>query len=158
VRSFKAGELQIASERFPFCAGGDVNKDNSIRSAMTLAPFNEELNRLRLVVTGGSAANYSVRWGPETRTYSASDLARGVNLAADFVSNPFSEAFARVDKAVADKQAYETRQVKTLFHGDEGRLNMPATAAFTERLRKPLATAIGDAFKPVTHSLWITPL
>lgn len=158
VRSYKDGELQIVSERFPFCAGGDVNKDNSIRSAMTLVPFNEELNRLELVVTGGSAANYQVRWGAQTKIYPAAELARGVNLAADFITNPFSEAFTRMDKAVAEKQAYETRQIKTLFHGDEGRLNMPATAAFTERLRKPLAAAIGDALKPVAHSLWITPL
>jgi len=51
-------------------------------------------------------------WGGQSRTYSAVQLSRGVNLAADFPDNPFADSFNRVDRAVAAKQAYETRQVK----------------------------------------------
>ena len=84
-------------------------------------------------------------------------MAEGVNLAADFQVNPFTEAFNRVDEAVAKKQAYETRQVKMLFHGEEGRADMEMTAALTEKVRKPLAEAIGRAFKPVGHTIRIEP-
>ena len=124
---------------------------------MTLVPFNAELNRLKLIVTGGTAQNYAVTWGDQTRDYSAAQLAAGVNLAEDFAVNPFSAAFAKVDAAVAEKQNYETRQIKELFHGPEGRADADATAALTEKARQPLAEAIATAFVPVTHTIQIQP-
>jgi lysophospholipase L1-like esterase len=157
VRSFKDGELTILSSRYPFCAGGATNKDNSIRAGMTLVPFNRELNRLTLVVKDGAAQNYKVTWGANSGVYSAQQLAKGVNLAEDFVANPFSAAFAKVDAAVVAKQNYETRQIKMLFHGEEGRADMEATAALTEKVRSQLAAAIPAAIQPVTHTLKIEP-
>ncbi len=154
--AFKDGEVQIKSRRYPFCAaGGDVAKDDNIRSAMTLIPFNQELNRLTLLVKGGTVKNYKVTWGAETKSYSADQLAQGVNLAADFAANPFSEAFAKVDAAVTAKQNYETKQIKQLFHGEEGKVDMAATVALTEQARVPLADAIRQAFVPVTHTIKI---
>jgi lysophospholipase L1-like esterase len=155
--SFTNNTLTVTSSRYPFCATGALDKDNSIRSGMTLVPFNAELNRLKLIVKGGTAENYAVTWGDETRDYSAAQLAIGVNLAEDFAVNPFSAAFAKVDAAVADKQKYETRQIKELFHGPEGKADADATAAVTEKARQPLANAIGTAFVPVTHTLRIQP-
>lgn len=76
-----------------------------------------------------------------------------MNLAADFEKNPFSEAFNRVDAAVAAKQNYETRQIKDLFHGPEGRADAEGTAALTEKVRGPLERKIVDAVMPVTHSI-----
>ncbi|MDD2762661.1 MAG: SGNH/GDSL hydrolase family protein [Opitutaceae bacterium] len=155
LRSRK-GEVQIRSHRYPFCAGeGDPAKDNSIRSGMTLMPFNQDLNRLLLVVQGGTAKNYRVTWEAGSRIYSAEQLEQGVNLAADFAVNPFSEAFARVDAAVAAKQEYETRQVKQMFHGEAGKADMEGTVARTEAERAPLAAAIRAAFVPVTHTIRI---
>jgi len=151
------GELQIKSTRYPFCATGDLAKDSSLRSAMTLIPFNQELNRLMLIAKNAKAAKYRVTWGPESKTYTAAQLAKGVNLAEDFVANPFSEAFARVDAAVAAKQEYETRQIKTLFHGPEAKLDMETVERLTERVRTPLAAAIRKGVVPVTHTLGITP-
>jgi lysophospholipase L1-like esterase len=157
VDSFTNNTLTITSARYPFCATGALDKDDSIRSGMTLVPFNAELNRLKLIVTGGTAQNYAVTWGDETRDYSAAQLAAGVNLAEDFAVNPFSAAFAKVDAAVAAKQKYETRQIKELFHGPEGQADADATAALTEKARQPLADAIATAFVPVTHSIQIQP-
>jgi len=157
VKHFKDDELTVLSTRYPFCATGDGDKDNSIRAAMSLIPFNQDLNRFTLRIRGGSATAYKVTWGDASRTYSVGELENGVNLAADFATNPFSAAFEKVDNAIAAKQAYETRQIKTLFHGDEGRLNMEETVAFTEKLRKRLAEAIPAAFKPVTHTIRIVP-
>ena len=155
VGGFVDGELKLISTKYPFCAKGALNDDNSIRSAMALVPFNEDLNRFVLVAKGGTAANYKVTWGDETKTYTAAQLARGVNLAADFVVNPFSVAFEKVDAAVAAKQDYETRQIKTLFHGPEGRADMAATVALTEKVRAPMAAAIAKAYAPVQHSIRI---
>jgi lysophospholipase L1-like esterase len=152
------GEFTITSRRYPFCATGQTNNDNSIRSGMTLVPFNQELNRLMLVAKGGSAANYKVTWGKVSRVYSAAQLAKGVNLADGFAENPFSEAFKKVDEAVAAKQAYETRQIKNAFHSPEAKADMVATVARTEAERAPLAKAIEDAFVPVTHTLKVEPL
>jgi len=153
----KDNQFQIKSTRYPFCATGDAAKDNSIRSAMTLIPFNHELNRLTLLVKNGHAAKYKVTWGEESKSYTAGQLAHGVNLADDFVTNPFSEAFGKVDAAVAAKQDYETRQIKLLFHGPEAKLDIAAVEKLTERVREPLAAAIKKAFVPVTHTLGITP-
>jgi len=150
-----AGEVRIKSSKYPFCATGELNKDNSIRSAMTLIPFNQELNRFKLVAKNGSAARYKVTWGEVSKSYSAAQLAVGVNLAEDFAKNPFSEAFAKVDAAVAAKQEYETRQIKVQFHGHEAKVDMAAVEKFTESFRKPLVKAVRDAFAPVTHSIQI---
>jgi lysophospholipase L1-like esterase len=157
VDSFANNTLTVTSSRYPFCATGAANRDDSVRSGMTLVPFNADLNRLKLVVTGGTAQNYTVTWGEETHDYSAAQLAAGVNLAEDFAANPFSAAFAKVDAAVTEKQNYETRQIKDLFHGPEGRTDADATAALTEKVRQPLADTIAAAFVPVTHTIRIQP-
>jgi len=153
ILSAQGRAVQIESSRYPFCAAGATDNDGSIRSGMTLVPYNEELNRFKLVVRNAPAGRYRVTWGDATKSYSAAQLAQGINLATDFQSNPFSAAFARVDEAVAKKQAYETRQIKTLFHGPEGRTDIDATAALTEKVRRPLADAIEAAFVPVRHTI-----
>lgn len=157
VKGFEQGAVKILSHRYAFCATGPKDKDNSMQSGMALSGFHEALNRFTLKVRGGQAARYKITWGPETRTYSAADLAEGVNLAAEFQVNPFSEAFARVDVSVAAKQEYETRQVKQLFHGPEGRAAMAETVALTEKIRKPLAEKVRKSFAPVEHIVLIQP-
>ena len=168
----KDGEFVITSSRYPFCAcvpdgqGGrsypvcgqdDPTKDNCICSALTLIPFNEELNRLILKASDAKAGRrYNVTWGGQARTFTAEELERGINLAAEFPLNPFSEAFAKVDAAVAAKQAYETEQIKKRFRSAEAKTDMEAVAARTESEREPLAAAIKAAFVPVTHTLKIT--
>ncbi|MEI6078363.1 MAG: SGNH/GDSL hydrolase family protein [Verrucomicrobiota bacterium] len=156
--SYTNDTLTITSQRYPFCATGDLANFNSIRSGMTLVPFNAALNRLRLIVKNGKAANYRVTWGSAAHTYTAGQLADGVNLAADFTINPFSKAFNQVDEAVFNKQNYETRQIKELFHGPEGKADADATAALTEKARQSLTDAIANAFVPVTHLIKIAPL
>jgi hypothetical protein len=155
ILSTEAGRIEVESSRYPFCATGPANEDSSLRSGMTLVPFNDDLNRFLLVVRHAPAGRYSVTWGDTSKTYTAEELAKGINLAADFETNPFSGAFKRVDDAVAKKQAYETRQIKDLFHGPEGQADMTMTAALTEKVRAPLAAAINTAFVPVRHTISI---
>ena len=130
VVSTKPGEFAVESSRYPFCAcapageaatdfpvsGQDgVESEKSIRSGMTLVPFNEKLNRLTLVAKNGTADRYQVAWGDDSKTFTAEQLAQGINLAVEFPANPFTAAFAKVDAAVTAKQAYETKEMKTLF-------------------------------------------
>jgi hypothetical protein len=169
--SARDGEFVIRSSRYPFCAcvpagqaaasypvceKDDPEQDNSIRSAMTLIPFNQDLNRLTLKVANVKAsASYKVTWGTESKTFKAAELRRGINLAAEFPCNPFCEAFGKVDAAVAAKQAYETKQIKSTFRSPEAKTDMEAVAAQTEKEREPLAQAIQTAFVPVTHTIKI---
>ncbi len=157
VVSSTPGALTVRSTRFPFCAApGELKDDNAIRSGMALTDFQNQFNRFRLIATHGAARTYTVTWGTESHTFTAEQLAAGITLPAEFVHTPFDEAFKKLDEAVAKKQAYETRQIKTLFHGDEGKAEMSGTVALTEKVRKPLAAAIRAAQVPVTHSLQLT--
>ncbi len=152
ILTAEPGRVEIESGRYPFCAIGPANDDSSIRSGMTLVPFHRDLNRFLLVVRNAPAGRYRVTWGEASKTYTSEELAKGINLAVDFETNPFSEAFKRVDEAVAKKQAYETRQIKDLFHGPEGKADEGMTAALTEKARTPLVDAIHAAFVPVRHT------
>jgi hypothetical protein len=158
LESFSNGELAVTSTRYPFCDGGATNDTGAIRGGMSLVPFNAQLNRLTLVVNNIGAPRCRVGWGETTVTYTAAQLSAGVNLADDFAVNPFSAAFQNVDKAVAAKQAYETRQIKTDFHSAEARTNMVAVVARTEAERAPLVDAIKTAFVPVHHVIHLTPV
>jgi hypothetical protein len=129
-----------------------------MRSAMALVPFNRELNRFLLIARNGTAKSYKVTWGEQARVYSAQELARGVNLAEDFIVNPFWEAFHQVDEAVAAKQAFETKQIKERFRSGEARTNLLQVIEKTESERSKLVAAIKTAVVPVEHSLRIEPL
>jgi lysophospholipase L1-like esterase len=172
VVSSSDGVFVICSSRYPFCAclpsdqaapafptcdTDNPSRDNSIRSAMTLIPFNADLNRLVLVVKHPAAPAYKITWGSSSKSFSAPQLARGINLAAEFPSNPFCEAFAKVDAAVAAKEAFETKEIKQRFHSAEAKAGMDAVVTQCENEREPLAAAIKSAFVPVTHTLKLEP-
>jgi hypothetical protein len=123
---------------------------------MGLVPFNKDLNRLILIVKKGKAPIYKITWGEETKIYSAQQLGKGVNLAEDFQTNLFSEAFVKVDEAVAKKQAFETKQIKEMFRSTEAKTDMEGVAAKSEKEREPLVAAIKAAFVPVTHMIKIS--
>ena len=155
VKGATKDEYMFESSRYPFCATGDINSDQSIRSGMELVPFNQDLNRLMLVVKGTKSAHYKVTWGQTSRSYTKAELTKGVNLAADFAVNPFSDAFKKVEDAVLAKQSYETQQIKKEFRSAEAKKDMEAVVAKTEATRKPLAEAVAKAFVPVTHTIRI---
>ncbi len=154
--SSRDGEIKIKSSRYPFCAKDDATSDNSIRAGMTIVPFNQEFNRLMLVVkNAGASKKYKVTWGAESHSYTGAQLKNGINLAEEFQANPFLDNFSKVDQAVAAKQDYETKQIKQIFHGKDAEKNMDALTKQTEAERAPLADAIKTAFVPVTHTIRI---
>ena len=154
--SFNNGELAIQSSKYPFTPlPGEVNKDDNIRSGMALVPFNQQFNRFILIVKNGEAPKYKITWGSEGKIYTADQLAKGINLPEEFIANPFTEPFSKVDAAVAAKQEYETWQIKSLFHGREGQVDLNATRDLTEKVRTQLVNAI--KVPPVTHTIKIEP-
>ena len=154
VVSANHGAVELRSSRYPFCISNtNLTTDNSIRAGMSLVPFTEDLNRFHFRIKNGSGSRYKVTWGKESKTFSAAQLKAGINLAEEFPINPFAEAFSKVDKAVAAKQAYETKQIKQVFRSAEAKADMEGTAAKTERERAVLVAAIKDAFVPVTHTI-----
>jgi hypothetical protein len=156
---FENGELTVRSHRYPFCIGdGDPSKSDNIRAGTMLVPFNQELNRLMLVVKHPQAKAYAVTWGDQTKTYPAAQLAKGVNLAEEFGHNPFTDAFNKVDAAVAAKQAFETTEIKKTFRSAEAKADMEGTAAKAEVEHAQLAKELKESFVPVTHTLKIVPV
>ncbi len=136
VVSTAAGSVEIESTRYPFCFLRDDRNAASARSILPFVPFSEDLNRLVLVVTGLKAGKAKVAWGDASRSFTRDELARGINLAAEFPCNPFCEAFAKVDAAVAAKQTYETKQIKQVFRSPEAKTDMERVAAETEKERE----------------------
>jgi len=117
ILSAANGVIEVESSRYPFCFFGDPAKPKSTRGVIEFLPFNEELNRFVLVANNISEdAKCNVTWGIATRQYTGGELAKGINLAADFLDNPFSEPFRRSEEVIAKQQAFETTLTKSLLH------------------------------------------
>ena len=117
VVSCANGAVELESTRYPFCFfGEDLKSPASTRSILPFVPFNQDLNRYMLVVKNASAKSLKVTWGKQSKTFSAADLAKGVNLAAEFLDNPFSGPFQAVQQKIAEQQAFETLASKELLH------------------------------------------
>jgi len=165
VLSAKGGALELESSRYPFCFFGDPKSPRSTRGVLEFLPFNEELNRFVLVVKGAKAARLKVTWGKATKDFAAADLAKGINLAAEFLDSPFSAPFRTVERAVQAQQRYETPMIKDLITRIPRFLHLvPGEEATFERLRaaatarrQELFRAAAAAVVPVKHTLHIEP-
>ena len=116
VLSSDGGTVEVESTRYPFCFFGDSKDPNATAGIIEFMPFNQDLNRYTLVVSNPGAEKLKVTWGTTTKEYDAATLAKGINLAAEFLANPFSEPFKKVEEAVRNQQNYETPLIKELLH------------------------------------------
>ncbi len=156
VTSSENGVIRVRSKRLPFSPGpGDATKDDSIRAGMALLPFDDELNRFTFKIVSPSSAAYTLTWGNSSKRYTAEELEGGINLAKDFQDHPLVSSFKKVWDAVAAKQEYETRQIKNLVHGPEGRADLDATFALTEKARDHHVKAVASALQPADHEIRI---
>ena len=156
IAKYEAGVISLRSVRLPFSfEPGDPAKDDTIAAGVALADFQRKLNRLTLRVTGVRSAEAKVTWGETAKTFSAAQLAAGVNLAAEFPQNPTSATFARIWQAVGEKQAYETKQIKTLFRSPEARKDFEAVVRSSQVEFDRLAAALAALVKPVDSTLRI---
>jgi lysophospholipase L1-like esterase len=158
VKANQAGQATIESSRYPICVEGTIDDDNSLASGMQLVPFHDKLNRFDLIVKNATAPKYRVQWGEQSKVFSKDELARGVNLAKEFVANPFSAAYKKVDERVLAKQSFETKQVKELFAKTKTDEEFQNVVASSERERGELVLAIRKAFVPVEHSIQVVAI
>ena len=108
------GMAEVESSRYPFCFSGAEKDPNGTRSILPFLPFNEDLNRFMLVVKNLESEQAEVTWGAAKKTFPCAQLEKGINLAAEFIENPFVGPFQRLDRIVQQKQQYETNMIKRI--------------------------------------------
>jgi lysophospholipase L1-like esterase len=166
IQSVKNGVVEVVSRRYPFCFYGDPASTNSTRGMLEFIPFNQDLNRFLLVVKNAKAQKMKVTWGKESREYSATELAKGINLAAEFLDNPFSEPFSQVEKAIYEKQTMEVDLVKSgMYNLPTYRELLPEDKTMFDKVQEALMkkdaaarATCAAAVKPVTHTIIIEPV
>lgn len=165
VVASSGGTIELESTRYPFCFFDDPAKTSSTRGIIEFIPFNEKLNRLTLTVQGATAPSYKVTWGSTSREFTAQQLTAGINLAAEFLDNPFCEPFHQVEAKIAEQQAREVNWIKNLLHdipaykevapNETDSLEAVAAAIVAEDQKAREASAA--AVVPVKHALKIEP-
>jgi lysophospholipase L1-like esterase len=116
ILSFHNGVVELQSTRYPFCFFGEPTSPHSPKGILEFLPFNEDLNRFNLIVKNAGASKVRVTWGDATKEFTGAQAEKGINLAAEFMDNPFSAQFQKVEEAVKAQQNYETPLVKRLIH------------------------------------------
>ncbi|MCA9216454.1 MAG: DUF1080 domain-containing protein [Planctomycetales bacterium] len=168
ILGVQSGEFELESSRYPFCFYGGENDQNGTASILPFISFNQDLNRFVLKVTGLSTSHAEVTFGSASKTFSKQRLAQGINLAAEFIDNPFVEPFNRVLNAVGEKQAAETTMIKgfiTNFRQLSGPLAEDSEVQSALQTIRRKMMEINDvahakakaAVKPVKYSIAIKP-
>jgi len=163
VLSASQGNVEVESSKYPFCFYGEPSEPYATSGIIEFTPFNQDLNRFMLVVKNAKAPKYKVTWGADSKEFSAEQLAKGINLAAEFIDNPFSGAFAAGETAIKAQQTFETPATKVMMHSLlEWRKNYPEEEAqyarFAEKVLKTdeqLRAASRAAIVPVKHTIVI---
>lgn len=162
VLSARDGTVEIESTHYPFCFYGDPAQTSATRGIIEFIPFNQDLNRLTLVVRD-APARCKVTWGGTSKEFTAEQLSTGINLAAEFLDNPFSEPFQQVENVIRRQQEFETPLVKSLLHNiPEYKRLLPDTTDNFEQIAtkgisrdKELMKESAAAIRPVKHKLVI---
>ncbi len=168
VLTASGGTVEIESTRYPFCFFGDEKSPDGTRSILPYVPFNAELNRLTLIVTGLAAPAATVSWGSGKQRFTKEQLAAGINLAVEFPDNPFCAPFRKLDEAVAHKQELETTLIKgtiTNFRSCRELLagDAEGTAAIDKLTARLLAkygqrqAEVRALLVPVRHTITVQP-
>lgn len=160
-----AGTVTVKSSRYPFCFAGDPAKPDATAGVIEFLPFNEQLNRFLLVVRHAPAGTtrLKVTWGGHTKEFEAERLEKGINIAAEFLDNPFSEPFRKVHEAVLRQQRYESPMVKDILHSipDWKRNGVHGSYdGFVKQLitmDTGLRQAAAASVVPVTHEIHVAP-
>ncbi len=164
VVSAQNGAIEIESSRYPFCFFGEPKDSNATTGIIEFFPFNQDLNRLKLVVTGATG-NVKVTWGKAEKTFPAADLAKGINLAAEFIDNPFCDQWKKVDSAIRAKENFETKLHKQILHEMASSLKqdlpeekeaIDRIVAAAEKKQKTLSDNVAALITPVKHSIRIS--
>ena len=163
VISAQPGEIVIESIRYPYCfQRGNDHPTGPTASILPYLPFNEDLNRYILKVSNLSTPKAKITWGKESKEFTAEQLAQGINLAAEFLDNPFAEPFAAVSKQTSAKQTFETLFIKDYLGKNQPELSavLPGKAdAFKQvegglrQIHSGLMDNVSSAIVPVKHTI-----
>lgn len=163
VLSADTSKVAVESSKYPFCFFGAPEDPASTAGIIEFLPFNQDLNRFQLVVKNASVPKVKVTWGATSKEFTSEQLAQGINLAAEFLTNPFSEPFQTVQKTFAAQQAYETTAHKFLLHSlldwrkhfPEDEKNYAIQGEKVLKKAAELQVASAAAIKPVQHTISI---
>ena len=164
ILSVKGGCVEIESTRYPYCFDPDPNPIPSKpthASILPYLPFNEDLNRYLLVVHGLKSPRAKVTWGTQSKVFSAAALAKGINLAAEYLDNPFSLQFHKVEEMVQAQQGMEISLVNDLLHNIPRLKSQDSSQAHElEQIAqdgmaqdRKMSDLPGGRVKPVRHTL-----
>jgi len=165
VKSSGNGKTEIESMRYPFCFYGQDKDPNGTRSILPFLPFNKDLNRFTLIVKNCPSEKAEVKWGPDKKVFDSKRLEEGINLADEFLNNPFSEKFNQLLSLIDKKQSYETSMtvmISTIgkeFGTDKD--IQGAVASIRKRIEEKREKFQEDAASfvtPLTHCIEITPV
>jgi len=168
IASYQDNTVTVKSTRYPFCfAGGVDHPDGSAASIIHAMPFNDELNRYLLVVKNFTGSKAKITWGGVSKEYTADQLAKGINLAAEFAqTNPFQPQFTAVDNYVHIEQDQEQSLTQDLMFQVprfKSFIAPGADAAFDQIVAAGMAQhdklfkAAAALVTPVTHTIKIEP-
>jgi hypothetical protein len=168
IKSFDGTTLTVESTRWPYCFWVDpkvadkLDDPGNHRGVLPLLPFNQDLNRYMLVVTNAPAdKKIRITWGDASKEFPGDQLAKGINLADEFLDNPFVQPFRELDKLSRAQQNFETVMIKNLVHGvkyelpDNPELIEPIAKATSKRQQMLSEKAVAAAATPVTHTIRI---
>jgi lysophospholipase L1-like esterase len=158
--------VEIESTRYPFCVLGNDAASNNARGILPYLPFHQDLNRLTLIVKRAKGERVRVSWDGVDKLFTREELEKGINLAAEFAENPFTEAFTSLDAAVAAKQNYETfmikSQINSQLHAKQQFGGDPDVLAAIDILNKKLwekedclDSAAHGSVAPIRHTITI---
>jgi lysophospholipase L1-like esterase len=164
--SCNQGTVELESTRYPFCFFGDPKDPNATAGITEFFPFNNDLNRLTLIIQDPPAETCKITWGNSAKTFTKSQLMAGINLAAEFLDNPFSEPFRKVEALVREQQNYETPLVQSLINKlPELEKMIPEEKASFQRIAvratqkdQELFNQAASAVVPVRHKILIQPV
>lgn len=171
IVSYQDGVVTVKSSRYPFCFTGtvdDVKNGGANAAITTIFPFNDDLNRYMLVVKNLPGVKATVTWGTQSKDFTSADLAKGINLAAEFYNNPFQPAWAKVANAVYIQQNQENFFVNAFLAPIPYWLRDPLGPGAAAGLQEATASGVAyheslwkqatDSVVPVVHTIKINAL
>ena len=163
VLSCAEGSVEIESTRYPFCFSGGRAPTDSTRDILPYLPFNDDLNRYMLVVKNAGTGKVKVTWGDASKEFDAEQLGKGINLAAEFLNNPFGQPFRKIEQQIQLKEEIETPLVKRTLHempamikaNSESAEPLEKAATNIVDMDRDLQQALTSSIKPVKHTIKI---
>jgi len=169
ILSQKPGMAEIESSRYPFCFTGDEKDPAGNVSILPFVPFQQDLNRFEFKVSNLPTAKAEVVWGDQKKVFTKAELENGVNLAAEFINNPFSAPFSQLLRDIANKQMFENWMIRNFFNNFKAYMpevnndlklkeTLDYMRAESSRHQADLDAKVKESLKPVKYWITVNPV